>query len=79
MMHPYWINVKDRLGVGITVYSDADAVEIFARAFGSTDTIVSVEVIKDVNDLDQNHVVPNMGNWFRRGIWFPLGYDLISN
>lgn len=35
-----------------------------------------IECIEDVNvnDLDQSHVLPNMGNIVERGIWFPLGY-----
>jgi hypothetical protein len=28
--------------------------------------------------LDQKHVVPNMGNIFIRGVWFPLGYEIQS-
>lgn len=35
-----------------------------------------LKVIENVAipDLDQGHVVPNMGNIFKRGIWWPLGY-----
>jgi len=78
-MHPYWINVSGSLGVGITAKSEADALEIFTRAFGSSKTVGNIEMVKDMNDLDQHHVVPNMGNWLRRGIWFPLGYEETSN
>ena len=24
--------------------------------------------------LDEKHVIPNMGNLLRPGVWFPLGY-----
>ena len=66
-MHPYWITLSGHLGVGITARSEADALQLFALAFGSAEKIVSIEIIKDMNDLEQNHVVPNMGgaNWFR--------------
>ncbi|TPM02754.1 hypothetical protein FJ960_16385 [Mesorhizobium sp. B2-3-11] len=72
-MHPYWIKISGHLGVGVTARSEADALHLFELAFGSAQKIVSIEIIKDMNDLDQNHVLPNLGstNWLRRGIWFP--------
>lgn len=33
-------------------------------------------IIKDMCDLDQGHIVSNMSNWFRRGVWFPKGHEL---
>jgi hypothetical protein len=32
-----------------------------------------------MNDLDQGHVVPNTANWFKRGVWYPLDHEDISN
>jgi hypothetical protein len=80
-MHPYWITISGHLGVGVTARSEADALQLFALAFGSIEKIVSIEIIKDMNDLDQNHAAPNLGgaNWLRRGIWFPQGHEHISN
>lgn len=80
-MHPYWITLNGHLGVGITARSEADALQLFALAFGAAEKIVSVEIIKHMNDLEQNHVVPNMGgaNWFRRGIWFPRGHEHVAS
>ncbi|TPN47697.1 MULTISPECIES: hypothetical protein [unclassified Mesorhizobium] len=80
-MYPYWIKVRGHLGVGVTAQSEADALQLFSLAFGSAENVVGIEIIKDMNDLDQNHVVPNLGvaNWFRRGIWFPQGQEHISN
>ena len=75
-MHPYWIDIEGRLGVGITARSDQDALAIFEARFGSKYRPAQVTVIRDMNKLEQNHVAPNMGNWFVRGIWFPLGYDI---
>jgi hypothetical protein len=46
----------------------------FDAAFGASKKFVDIEAITDMRQLDQNHVVPNMGNWFERGVWFPLGY-----
>lgn len=34
--------------------------------------------IDSVTSLDQQHVVPNMGNLLRRGIWFPLGHEHLT-
>ncbi|MGX9142654.1 hypothetical protein [Mesorhizobium sp. 128a] len=80
-MHPYWITINGSLGVGVTARSEADALQLFELAFGSAEKIVSIEMIKDMNDLDQNHVLPNTGgaNFLRRGIWFPQGQEHIAN
>jgi hypothetical protein len=29
----------------------------------------------DLSALDQNHVIPNMSDPDRIGVWFPLGYE----
>lgn len=78
-MQPYWITTSGQLGVGVTARSEADALELFSLAFGIAEKIISIEIIKDMNDLDQNHVVPNMASWFRRGIWFPQGQEHIAD
>lgn len=80
-MHPYWITANGHLGAGVTARSEADALQLFERAFGSAEKIISIAIIKDMNHLDQNHVVPNMGgaNWLRRGIWFPQGHEHIAD
>jgi len=84
-MRPYWVNIEEKagptffnLGVGITARSDADARDLFESAFGSEHRIISILPIEDMRQIEQNHVAPNMGNWFQRGIWFPLGYDHIA-
>jgi hypothetical protein len=61
--------------VGVTAYSEVDAREIVRAIFDRP--IVKVEVISDMRDIEQNHVAPNMGNHFKRGIWFPLGYETL--
>jgi hypothetical protein len=85
-MRPYWIKVQRQreptflnLGAGVTARSETDAKEIFRSAFGSSFVIESALPVTDIRELDQNHVVLNMGNWLRRGVWFPLGYDQIAN
>jgi len=82
MMHPYWIAFERtptptlfNLGYGVTANSEEDARQILAAEVPDAPAILSVSPIKDMRDLDQGHVVPNMSNWFRRGIWFPKGYE----
>lgn len=81
-MHPYWVTFERtaapslfNLGVGVTANSEDDARRIIAAAMHGSPSIASVVPVKDMRDLDQGHVANNMGNWFRRGIWFPLGYE----
>ena len=84
MMRPYWIKIRRPkeptalgLGVGITARSELDARDIFEQVVGrGSYVVVSVEPIDDMAALDQNHVVPNMGNIFIRGVWYPQGYRL---
>ena len=74
-MRPYWIGT-DRpmnLGVGVTAQSEEDAVALFRNVWPA-DQIVDIKAISDIRDLDQAHVAPNIGNWLRRGIWFPRGH-----
>jgi hypothetical protein len=79
-LNRYWITFEKQqmpsvlnLSVGVTAYCEADARKLVAEVFDQR--IVAVEVIADMRSIDQNHVAPNMGNHFERGIWFPLGYS----
>ncbi|MBZ9992106.1 hypothetical protein LB572_33950 [Mesorhizobium sp. BH1-1-5] len=78
-MHPYWITTSGHLGVGVTARSEADALQLFELAFPSK-KVMGIEIIKDMNDLDQDHVIPNLAgaNWLRRGIWLPQGQEHIA-
>ncbi len=79
-MRPYWLKTEmHRLGVGITANSEDDAIIIYRLTWPDTAPEISISAITDMRELDQNHVAPNMGNCFKRGIWYPLGYDQISN
>jgi hypothetical protein len=81
LMHPYWVKFEHvsrpsifNSGMGVTARSEIDAREIVVAAIGDEPRITSVVVIENMASLDQGHVIPNMGNIFIRGIWFPLGY-----
>jgi len=63
------------LGIGVAATSERDARALFSAAFGDGAEIAGLAPIQSVDDLDQHHVVPNMGNILVRGIRFPLGAD----
>jgi hypothetical protein len=79
MLVPYWIECVDGSGVGITARSETDALGLFEAAFGDGRRADQVKLVHDASELDQNHVAPNMGNWLRRGIWYPVGYENVAD
>jgi hypothetical protein len=67
-----------RLGIGVTADSVADAVALIKQRLCSGAVLPEAfeyEEVKSADMLDEKHVVPNMGNMLRRGIWSPLGHD----
>jgi hypothetical protein len=46
--------------------SKQDKISVVGRSM-----IESWREVKDVAELEQNHVRPNMGMMLRRGVWFP--------
>lgn len=65
-------------GCGITARNYDDAITIISKSiFKDRDMPNIKECIEnvDISSLDANHVLPNMGSPFKRGIWFPLGYS----
>jgi len=66
------------LGVGASAYSYDDAIALLReRVFGPDGPPTIEQCIEDVslNDLEQNHVLPNIGLINVRGIWFPQGHE----
>ena len=62
------------LGCGVTAVDRADAEQLVRSAvFGGDSLPPVVDVVEDVDvrELDQGHVVPNMGDPSVRGVWFP--------
>ncbi len=76
-VQPYWFDMTGRLGAGVTAHSEADAIAIFEAAF-DRQADARPHLIKDASELDQKHVVPNMGNLLMRGVWFPRGYEALK-
>lgn len=65
-------------GIGVTAYNYEDAIELIkVLVFNSKKLPKITKCVEniDVNDLDHDHVLPNMGDVTERGIWFPLGYQ----
>lgn len=65
------------IGCGVTANDYDDAMSILRdRVFTAQVFPTVVRVLTDVNvqDLDKDHVIPNMGVVTQRGVWFPLGF-----
>jgi hypothetical protein len=65
------------LGCGVSAWDRADAETLMQeRLFEKNGLPTIVRCIEDVDmrELDQKHVIPNMGLVTDRGIWFPQGY-----
>jgi hypothetical protein len=77
-LESYWITTDGLGGVGISAHSEQDARTLFALAWPTGRKVLQVLPLRDVSDLDPDHVVPNMGNLLRRGIWYPMGYEHVS-
>jgi hypothetical protein len=62
----------------VTAYSYEDALSLLKEKVfeGTEPPIIDVVPDVDISELDQNHVIPNMGVPVWRGVWFPLGYQL---
>lgn len=70
----YWFPATQGFGIGVTAFSLAQATEMALSVMSSLpsgarlgEPIANV----DVADLDQGHVVPNMGACNFEGVWYP--------
>jgi hypothetical protein len=62
-------------GFGITAFSQEDAIKLleekgYASELKRADEMIWTEV-EDMGQLDQNHILPNAGPTYFRGIWYP--------
>ena len=67
-----------QLGCGVTAYDLDDAMSFVTKVFTGfpAPKVRRVTADIDVSTLDERHILPSMGNVLRRGVWFPLGYEL---
>lgn len=81
MLRRYWFSFvrTDRisslgLGCGVTALSRLDAERLIKEMvfpmLGEGEILAVVEDI-DLNSLEENHVLPNIGNPSEPGVWFP--------
>jgi hypothetical protein len=61
------------IGCGVTAYTIEDAKFLMKQQLFKSEIPDISRVVENVeiSQLDQDHVVPNMGNVLKRGIWFP--------
>ncbi len=81
VMQRYWMEIKPVQGnllahrqFGITAFNQEDALAILRSRIGVEFDVIQCNEGIDVSTLDKAHVLPNIGNVFPRGIWFPSGY-----
>jgi hypothetical protein len=73
----YWLKFGEPtnhgLGVGVTAYSIEDAASLVSKALFANGQIPAFRcrTIKSLDELEQNHVLPNIGLISFRGVWFP--------
>ena len=77
LLTKYWLSFNEAtpypLGVGVTAYSLEDAEAIIAKRLFMNGYVPAFnqKAIESLDDLEQNHVLPNIGLITFRGIWFP--------
>ena len=65
-------------GQGVTATSLDEAKSLLLQRLSVTNEQAALFEFSEVSSLtmlDAKHVLPNMGNHHKRGIWFPLGYE----
>lgn len=68
-------------GCGVTAYNLDDALKVMRAELASIGIlqqfnnrlpdIKNIVANVDISDLEENHVRPNIGNFFKRGVWWP--------
>ena len=77
LLTKYWIEISADnwtwATYGVTAYSKEDALNIIKSYLPNKSSFEVLKVIEnfDISTLDQNHIVPNIGSPFLRGIWHP--------
>lgn len=75
-MTPYLITTNkfstiEGIQFGVTAHNEQDALRLFKEAFGTDYEYLGIAIIESIEDLDEGHIRPNMGNFFHYGIWYP--------
>jgi hypothetical protein len=73
-LHSYWFSLSEGLGIGLTALDANEALELAEATRAEHFPKAMLRgVVTDIRvaQLDQGHVVPNMGPIVVRGVWFP--------
>jgi hypothetical protein len=76
-LHRYWIEVDPAVGglrrFGVTAFDLDDALTLISETYGVRPRPSARNVVADVDvdSLDANHVLPNIGPPIFRGVWYP--------
>lgn len=81
-LHRFWFRFEPsadarfigrQLGCGVTAVDRRDAEDLLRTQVFGGELPPTIEVVEDIDvrDLDQGHVIPNMGDPSVRGVWFP--------
>ncbi len=75
LLRRYWFKTKEFFyGIGVTAYSLKDAQNLVQESIPYVNwNFNELEVIEniDISNLDEGHVLPNMGAPNFRGVWYP--------
>ena len=74
LLRRFWFPIPGHLGIGVTARSRVEAESLAASAAAQCGWRFRASgVVEDVDarDLDQGHVVPNMGVVSNYGVWYP--------
>jgi hypothetical protein len=81
-MEVFWVDFHEPpiglgLGLGVTAFDKEDALRIVEDNFGQL-SAERITIVESIDQLEANHVRRNMGNFLKRGIWFPNNSDWSS-
>lgn len=74
MLRRFWFPAKNAFGIGVTAESLEKAFRVARECADRNGWDIQYEhviVDVDIRELDQDHVIPNMGPSSNCGIWFP--------
>lgn len=63
-----------RRGCGVTAHDKEDAIKLLKYFIFKDWEVLPINSIKEnisLEELEQNHVAPNIGNIMERGLWYP--------
>ena len=66
------------LGCGVTAHDEVEALALLGKTVGRMAALPPVARVTedvDVSRLDPNHVLPNIGDPTRLGVWYPALQD----